>query len=227
MKYSWSVIEESTHWLVINKPSSLNVEPIWDYPNVEAQVRAYLKANGRRAEPYVGVVHRLDRPVSGVLVMAKKKSALRFLNQQFAERQVEKNYWAICEGQPPAEAAVLEHYLVKDQQQKRSFVYPQRRKDAAAVRLSYRVLKSDGARSWLEVKPHTGKFHQIRVQLAAIGCPIIGDQKYGSTVNDETDCIALHARSLAFNRPEEPSQRVIVEADLPARSVWEAAWLSL
>lgn len=221
MNFDWSILDETTHWLVINKPSGLNVEPVWDYPCVENQVRQYLKQTGRRAEPYVGIVHRLDRPVSGALILAKKKSSLRALNQQFAQRQVEKRYWAVCAGHPPSVSGMLQHHLVKDQKRKRSFVFDQPRKGSAPVKLTYKTLQSKADRSWLEIELHTGKFHQIRVQLAAMGCPIIGDQKYGSELADAEDCIALHARSLRFFTPEAPEQAVLCVAPVPSRTIWQ------
>lgn len=221
MTHQWSVLEETPHWLVINKPAGLNVEVLWDYPSVEKQVQEYLKQNSRRQDPYLGIVHRLDRPVSGALVLAKKKSSLRFLNQQFAERRVQKIYWAVCSGRPPATSGTLEHHLVKDQQQKRSFAFTEARKGSSPAKLSYRVIHSQDDQTWMEVRLHTGKYHQIRVQMAAIDCPIVGDQKYGSTLIDEKDCIALHARRLRFADPLEPTKLIHCEAPLPNRSVWQ------
>lgn len=221
MKPEWTILQETTHWLAINKPSGLTVEPVWDYPSVEAQVYNYLKQTSRREKPFLGIVHRLDRPVSGVLLLAKKKSALRFLNEQFAERRVQKNYWAICAGQPPQSTGLLEHHLIKDQKERRSEVFPAARKGSSLVQLSYRVLHTEAHRSWLEVELHTGKYHQIRAQLAAIACPIVGDTKYDSTQADRENCIALHARSLEFYDPLEPRQKVCCQAPIPVRRVWQ------
>ncbi|MEL6660906.1 MAG: pseudouridine synthase [Bacteroidota bacterium] len=131
MKYDWSILYETAHCLAINKPSSLNVEPIWDYPNVQDQVINYLRQTTGRQSPYVGIVHRLDRPVSGVLLLAKKKSALRLLNEQFAQRQVNKTYWAVCADPPPAEQDKMEHHLIKEQKNKRSVVFSTPRKGSA------------------------------------------------------------------------------------------------
>ncbi len=220
MKYEWSILQETSHWLALNKPSSLTVEPVCDYPIVQDQVIRYLREHTRRQNSYLGIVHRLDRPVSGVLLLAKKKSSLRALNEQFAQRQVNKTYWAVCAAPPPQEQATIEHHLIKEQKNKRSVVFAVAKKGSTPVSLSYRLMARDGGRYLLEVHPHSGKFHQIRVQLAALGCPIVGDQKYGSTVPDDTDCIALHARVLQFFDPKEEEQQLECIAPVPAREVW-------
>ncbi len=221
MKYDWTVLQETSHWLAINKPSGLTVEPVWDYPSAEEQVRSYLKETGRREQPYLGIVHRLDRPVSGVLLLAKKKSSLRFLNQQFAERQVQKVYWAICSGSPPDQNGILEHHLLKDQREKRSVVFPAAHKGTSPAKLSYRIIHRETNRTWLEVTLHTGRYHQIRAQLAAIGCPIVGDTKYGSQLADAENSIALHARSLTFYDPVSVQEKITCEAPVPYRAVWQ------
>ena len=220
MKYDWSILHETAHWLAINKPSSLNVEPIWDYSNVQDQVIDYLRQATGRQNPYVGIVHRLDRPVSGVLLLAKKKSTLRSLNEQFAQRKVSKTYWAVCADSPPAEQAKIEHHLIKEQKNKRSVVFSTPRKGSTPVSLSYCLMAQKEGRYLLQVHPHSGKFHQIRVQLAAIGCPIVGDHKYGSTVQDAPDCIALHGRELEFFDPQAADQKKKYLAPVPTRKAW-------
>lgn len=221
MKYAWSILQETSHWMLINKPAGLNVEPVWDYPNVQDQVFQYLQETTGRQKPYVGIVHRLDRPVSGVLLLAKKKSALRFLNEQFAQRQVNKTYWAVCADAPPEPQGTIEHHLFKDQKNKRSVIFPSIRKGTVPASLTYRVRAERDGHYLLEVYPHTGRFHQIRVQLAALGCPIVGDHKYGSTVEDEKDCIALHARELHFANPLAIDQQIRGDAPLPTRQIWK------
>lgn len=215
------VIKETKHWLAVNKLAGLNVEQLWDYPSVETQVKNYLKGAHSR-EPYLGIVHRIDRPVSGVLLLAKKKSALRHLNQQFAERKVQKVYWAICSGLPPKQEGTLVHYLLKDQKNKRAEAFTEPRKGAILGKLEYRVISNNRDCSQLEIRPLSGKFHQIRVQLASIGCPLLGDEKYGGPIGSQPNEIALHARELSFIDPLSEQKEIIV-ADLPANNkLWEA-----
>lgn len=214
------VIKETKHWLAVNKPASLNVEQLWDYPSVETQMKNYLKGVHTR-EPYLGVVHRIDRPVSGVLLLAKKKSALRHLNQQFANRKVQKVYWAMCLGIPPEKEGTLIHYLQKDQKNKCAVAFSEARPGAVLAELEYRLLHVNGNVSQLEIRPLSGKFHQIRVQLASIGCPLLGDEKYGGPTNQQSNEIALHARQLVFVDPVS-EQVEIVLADLPDNNnLWE------
>ncbi|MEM1216410.1 MAG: RluA family pseudouridine synthase [Bacteroidota bacterium] len=215
---SLPILHETRHWLAINKPAGLNVEQLYDYPSVEARVAEYLRQQGVR-NPYVGIVHRLDRPVSGVLLVAKRKSALRHLNAQFAERRVQKTYWAITETAPAERATTLEHLIRKDQRAKRAEIVPRPQKGAVRGRLRYEYVQRTTHGHWLKVWPATGKFHQIRVQLAALGTPIIGDAKYGASLPDEADCIALHAAALVFVDPLN-DQQLEITAPSPARAVW-------
>lgn len=219
MPANLDILAETNQWIALNKPASVNVEQLWDYPSVEQMVRDYLEKPGRKP-PYVGVVHRLDRPVSGVLLMAKKKSTLKALNEQFAQKKVEKKYWAITEAIPQPPVGDIQHFLVKDQLNKRAKAYDKAVKKSIPAKLSYQTCFTDGLFSGLEIQPHSGKFHQIRVQLAAIKCPILGDQKYGATQTDMPDCIALHARSLKFIDPIS-GQVQYIEADIPDRKSWK------
>ena len=214
------IIKETKHWLAVNKPAGLNVEQLWDYPSVEAQMKNYLQGQHQR-EPYLGVVHRIDRPVSGVLLMAKKKSALRHLNQQFADRKVQKVYWAMCLGIPPDKEGTLIHYLQKDQKNKRGEAFSEARPGAVLAELKYSVIQVRGKVSLLEIHPLSGKFHQIRIQLASIGCPLIGDEKYGGPAGPQPDEIALHARQLLFVDPLSGQETTIL-AELPTSSrLWQ------
>jgi len=216
------VIKETKHWLAVNKPAGLNVEQLWDYPSVETQMKNYLKGVHSR-EPYLGVVHRIDRPVSGVLLLAKKKSALRHLNQQFADRKVQKVYWAMCLGVPPEKEGTLIHYLQKDQKNKCAVAFSEARSGAVLAELRYRVVQSNGTMSQLEIRPLSGKFHQIRVQLASIGCPLLGDEKYGGPTIQQPNEIALHARQLVFVDPVSEEVATVV-AELPVHNPLWQAW---
>ncbi len=216
------IIKETKHWLAVNKPAGLNVEQLWDYPSVETQMKNYLKGIHSR-EPYLGVVHRIDRPVSGVLLLAKKKSALRHLNQQFADRKVQKTYWAMCLGVPPQKEGTLVHYLQKDQKNKCAVAFSEARPQAVLAELKYRVIQVNGNVSQLEIRPLSGKFHQIRVQLASIGCPLLGDEKYGGPVNQQPNEIALHARQLVFVDPLSQQEETVL-AGLPENSQLWQTW---
>ena len=195
------VLYESPHLLAIDKPGGLVVErDPHGYPSVEEWALEYLATTVKN--PYVGIVHRLDRPVSGVLLIAKKKSVLRELNRQFEQRSVEKIYLAVVERVPDETFGTLEHWIGKDQKEKRAIVKPAPTAGAFACKLEYELRKTlPNGRALLEVRPHTGKFHQIRVQLAAVGCPIVGDEKYGATSSFKPDAIALHAWKLGFTDP--------------------------
>ena len=193
------IIVENNQWMAIHKPSGLIVERSpFESPTIESLAWDYLSAQYKK--PYLGIVHRLDRVTSGVLLLAKRKSALRKLNLQFQEKQVRKTYLAVVEQAPKEVAGTLKHWLWKDQKNKRAEVYKQAKPDTAEVVLEYRVLKTVKNGTLLELHPKTGKFHQIRAQLAAIGCPIFGDEKYGGTPWIDRQ-ILLHAWKLDIINP--------------------------
>lgn len=207
------ILYESPQLLAVNKPNGLPVErDPHGYSSVEAWAAGIW--------PFVGIVHRLDRPVSGVLLLARKKSALKDLNRQFEARTVKKIYLAIVEKAPPLPEGMLEHWMIKDQKGKRAQISAADAKGAYQCRLTYRLLQSlpDG-RSLLEVRPQTGKFHQIRVQLSAMGCPIAGDEKYGSGTTYMPDGIALHAWQLKVADPVE-GQALELKAPCPEHALW-------
>lgn len=208
------ILFETTQFAALNKPCGLVVErDPHGYPSVEEW------AAGRW--PFAGVVHRLDRPVSGLLIIAKKRSALKNLNRQFEARTVEKVYLAIVETPPPSPSGTLEHWIGKDQKNKRAVVMPADAPGAVPARLDYRVLGSTGnGLSLLEVRPHSGKFHQIRVQLPAMGCPIAGDEKYGASRPYMPDGIALHAWRLRLEDPAS-GEPVSLEAPRPDHPFWK------
>lgn len=214
------VLAETPQWLAINKPAGLLVEHSqWGYPSVEDEVMAYLAEQTRK--PFVGIVHRLDRAVSGALLLAKKKQTLKDLNEQFRQHTVKKQYWALVEKAPEEAAATLSGWLWKDQQNKKAILYDHQVSGALACSLAYRTLQVSAAGAWLEIDLHTGKFHQIRVQLAAIGCPIVGDEKYGASKEYLPDAIALHACRLVFTDPIT-HEKVIITAPKPVHDLWQA-----
>jgi RluA family pseudouridine synthase len=193
------IIYEDDVLLVCNKPAGLMVEPDRNnYPNLLQQVKKYLKEKSGEKLPYVQHLHRLDRPVSGVVLFTKNKEYLRNLSEQFAERKVKKYYTAITNTAPDKMIGVLEHWHRKEK--KKAVLVPEGTEFAEKAILNYKVKSQENYFLW-EIELHTGKYHQIRVQLASVGCPIIGDELYGSNINYKPNAIALHASKLIIQHP--------------------------
>lgn len=212
------VLFESNQLLVVNKLAGMITEDNpFEANNLEAKYRAYLKQKVN--DPYLGVVHRLDRVTSGVVVFAKKRGTLKTLNRWFEERQIQKTYWAITAKAPEKTYDTLTNYLLTDPKSKKALVVHPKVKGAKKAELSYRVVSSNNDHCLLEIKPKTGRFHQIRAQLSHIGCPIIGDEKYGSTVPYQKLQIALHARALLLPEAINGSQ-MNFEAEHPNDPLW-------
>lgn len=211
---SLEILAEGQRWVAINKPAGIGVEKHFDYDTVEKRALEQFKRPNATKLPYVGIVHRLDRPVSGVLLLARNKSTLVTLNDAFASRQVEKTYWALVETLPQKEQGSLKHFLLRDKFGRKAIAAKRPLPNAKEARLDYRVVGQFPQGCLLEIKPITGKFHQIRVQLASAGMPILGDELYGSERIFGADQIALHARSLSFTPPGSVKQ-LTVEAPLP------------
>ncbi len=215
-----NIIAETSHWIAISKEGGIVVEQLHDFDSVEDRVRQYLQGESGR-KPFVGIVHRLDRPVSGLVLLAKKPGALKQLNVQFAERQVAKTYWAIVSPRPLKVADTLAHFVAKDSVLRKAIVSESPQKGAVAAKLTYRTLADREGQTLLEVVLHTGRYHQIRAQLAAVGCPIVGDEKYGGLTSSKPNVIALHARQLAFDDPLT-GERTTLVAPLPQHYFWDS-----
>lgn len=201
---TWSVLLEDGPILAINKPAGLLTQAPLGVPSLEVEVKAWLKERfSKPGNVYLGIPHRLDRAVSGVIVFTRNSKAAARMAEQFEQRSVRKIYWAVVEGVPDPAAAEITDWLLKLPEQSRAEVVPPDTPGARECRLSYRVLKADGIKSLIEVEPHTGRMHQIRVQLASRGWPILGDAQYGSTRSPflQEQRIALHAHSLTFQHP--------------------------
>ncbi len=168
---------------------------------------------------FMGVVHRLDRPVSGVVVLARTSKALERMNALFRDRNTEKIYWTVVANQPPKPTDTLVHWLRKDEKKNKAIFFTRETDDTLRSELSYSVLAEVSGYFLLEVKPVTGRPHQIRVQLASMGCPIVGDVKYGYPQANADGSICLHARSLAFNHPVKKEALKII-APLPQTEFW-------
>lgn len=216
-KPNWWIAETSA-WIAVNKPYGLSVEKtVGANDTIEDQVLAYFYRS--TSMPFVGIVHRLDRVTSGILLLAKKKSALRKLNEQFSQRQVKKTYLAVVEGIPQQPEATLLQWLYKDQKEKKAIIFDEAGENRDACQLRYKVLQQGSHKSLLEVEIMTGKFHQIRAQLAALGTPIVGDDKYGATLSYGDKGIALHAHTLGFSDPID-GEPILLRANLPPHPIW-------
>ena len=217
-----AVLYEDNHIIIVNKRSSdlVQGDATGDEP-LDDIVRSYIKEKyNKPGDVFLGVVHRLDRPVSGCVVYARTSKALTRLSELFRTREVKKTYWAIVSDRPPAEEGNLSHWLKKNEAQNKSYVYATEVKGSKLAELSYRVLARSEKYYLVEVDLQTGRHHQIRAQLAAAGCPIKGDLKYGSKRSNEGGGISLHSRRIAFVHPVK-NEEVKVEAPLPDDRVWK------
>ena len=215
------VIYEDNHILVIEKPVNVPMqEDSSEDMDVIRLAKEYLRVKyNKPGEIYCGVAHRLDRPVSGVIVFTKTEKALVRLNKQIHDKLVTKKYWAIVTGTPPKEEDYLVDYLIKDEKQNKSFVTKDTLKGSKAE-LKYRLLSKNETYSLLEVELITGKHHQIRVQLSNIGCIIKGDLKYGYKATSKTKSISLHAREITIEHPTLKEKMRFV-APVPQNDFWK------
>ncbi|WP_273277760.1 RluA family pseudouridine synthase [Maribacter polysiphoniae] len=212
------VIYENNDFIVVNKRAGLISEKSrYENHTVENQVLDHLSNNKRK--PYIGIIHRLDRVTSGVLVMAKKKSILVEFNKLFSSRKVQKTYLAIVKNKPPKNRGTLVNFLVKNNLEKRADIVASKSKDTQNCMLSYQVINQNDLGYLLEIKPKTGRFHQIRAQLAHIGLPIIGDEKYGSDQAYLPRSICLHAWKITYQTTGSQEHKTF-EAPLPKNDFW-------
>lgn len=213
------ILYEDNHLLVANKPAGLPTQgAAAGDQSVVTLAKAYLKAKHRKpGNVYLGVVSRLDAAVSGVLVLARTSKAAARLSAQFRDNQAEKTYWALVERPPEPPEGELKHWVLKNDGQHRMEVVPPQTAGSQEARLSYRTLRAQPARTLVEVRLHTGRKHQIRLQLATIGCPVLGDSKYGSH-RPFAAGIALHAVGLAI---EHPTTKERLEFHAPPPKGWK------
>lgn len=217
------VLYEDNHIIIVNKAPSEIVQgdKTGDKPLCDI-VKEYLKEKyNKPGNVFCGVVHRLDRPVSGVVVFAKTSKALARLNDMFREKDVQKTYWAIVASRPPHDKAVLENYLVRNEKMNKSFAYNREVPSSKRAVLDYELIAHSERYFLLEVHLHTGRHHQIRCQLAKMGCPIKGDLKYGAKRSNPDGSISLHARSVRFIHPVS-KQEIYVEAPVPQDRLWQS-----
>ncbi|MDY6801628.1 MAG: RNA pseudouridine synthase [Bacteroidota bacterium] len=215
------ILYEDNHIIAVNKRVSdiVQGDKTGDEPLSE-KVKLYIKKKyNKPGNVFLGVTHRLDRPVSGVLLFAKTSKALGRLNEMFKNKEIKKIYWAIVKNKPPQLEETLNQYLIKNQKKNKSFAYDKEVKDAKLASLTYKLIAEADNYYLLEVELHTGRHHQIRCQLAKIGCPIKGDLKYGFPRSNPDGGISLHARKIEFIHPVK-KESIKVVAPTPNDSLW-------
>lgn len=218
-----TVVYEDNHLIIVSKSSGEIVQgdKTGDTPLSET-VKEYIKeAYAKPGNVFLGVVHRLDRPVSGLVLFARTSKALPRLNTMFASGDVHKTYWAIVKNRPPKDADVLTHWIVRNEKQNKSYAYDREVPHSKKAVLDYKVIAKSDNYYLLEVNLHTGRHHQIRCQLAKMGCPIKGDLKYGSPRSNSDGSISLLSRKMEFVHPVSKKE-ISVEAPLPKDNLWRS-----
>ncbi len=219
-----TVLYEDNHIIAVNKTCNEIVQgdKTGDTPLSEI-VKAYIKDKyNKPGEVFLGVTHRLDRPTSGVVLFARTSKALTRLNEMFkSHEKIKKTYWAIVQNAPKQPQAKLENWLVRNEKQNKSYVAKPGTKDAKLAVLTYSTISTSDNYTLLEIQLETGRHHQIRCQLAAIGCPIKGDLKYGAKRSNPDGGISLHARQIAFIHPVS-KQEICITAPVPNDKLWRA-----
>ena len=197
------ILYEDNHIIVVNKHAGDAVQPDpTGCPALENEIKEFLKVrDGKEGNVFLGVVHRIDRPVSGAVLFAKTSKALVRLNEMLRNGEMHKTYWAITEEMPRPEEGELRHWIARDGRTNRSHIYNSPKGDAKEARLRYRLLCRSDRYSLVEVDLLTGRHHQIRAQLSKIGCPIKGDLKYGAKRSNPDGGISLHSRTIEFLHP--------------------------
>jgi 23S rRNA pseudouridine1911/1915/1917 synthase len=219
----FSVLYEDNHLLVVNKSSGVLVQgdQTGNTPLVDLCKTFIKEKYNKPGAVFLGLVHRLDRPVSGVVVLAKTSKALERMNALFREKETRKTYYAVVSRKPAQEEGTLIHWLLKDEKKNKTTAFRKETPGALRSELSYKLIATSSGLYLLEVQPITGRPHQIRVQLASMGCVIKGDVKYGDNQPNEDGSICLHARALSFVHPVK-KELLTVTAPLPPGEFWLA-----
>ena len=217
------VLYEDNHIIVINKAAGEIVQG--DKTGDESlcdTMKAYIKEKyAKPGNVFIGLPHRLDRPVSGIVVFAKTSKALERLNRMFSEGSVKKIYWALTKGIPQPAEAELESWILRNEKMNKSFSYPKEVKGSKRAILHYRLAAASQNYNLIEVELKTGRHHQIRCQLSSIGCPIKGDLKYGAQRSNPDGSISLHARYIEFIHPVS-KELISITAPLPGDKLWQS-----
>ena len=217
-----NILFEDNHIIIINKLPSQIVQgdKTGDRPLSEL-VKDYIKVKYKKqGEVFLGVVHRLDRPVSGAVIFARTSKSLTRLNALIKNREITKTYWAVVKNRPPKESDTLVNYLRRDEAKNKSFVTAKNTGNAQLASLSYSLLASSDNYFLMEINLQTGRHHQIRAQLAAMGCPIKGDLKYGYSRSNPDASIHLHARKISFIHPVS-LKLLSITAPVPQDPIWD------
>ncbi len=217
-----NILFEDNHLIALNKMPGEIVQgdKTGDKPMSEV-IKDYLKEKLQKpGSAFIGVVHRIDRPVSGIVIFAKTSKALVRMNELFREKKIKKTYWAVVKNKPPEESGTLIHYLKKDEAKNKSKAYDHEVSGSLRSWLDYKVIGQSDNFYLIEVAPETGRHHQIRVQLAAIGCQIKGDLKYGFPRSNADGSIHLHARKIEFIHPVR-KESISLFAPVPDDVVWK------
>ena len=218
-----TVVYEDNHIIIVSKESGEIVQgdKTGDTPLSET-VKQYIKeAYSKPGNVFLGVVHRLDRPVSGLVLFARTSKALPRLNKMFAEGDIHKTYWAIVANTPPQPEGTLVHWLVRNEKQNKSYAYDHEVPNSKRAELDYKVIGKSDRYCLVEVVLKTGRHHQIRCQLAKMRCPIKGDLKYGAKRSNANGSICLHSRRMEFVHPISKKE-IVVEAPVPNDNLWKS-----
>ena len=217
-----NILFEDNHLIIVNKDCGdiVQADPSGDVP-LEQTVKDYLKKEyNKPGEVFLGVVHRVDRPVSGIVIFARTTKAQLRLNRMLQEKQIKKTYWAIVKNLPPEKDGTLIHYITRNTKTNRSYAHPKECPNSKKAVLHYRHIASSDRYHLLEIDLETGRHHQIRCQLAAIGCPIRGDLKYGYPRSNPVGGISLHARQIQLHHPVKDEEINLI-APLPDEPQWK------
>jgi len=217
------ILYEDNHLVIVNKRAGdiVQGDKTGDEPLSVRVAKFIANRDNKPGDAFIGVPHRLDRPVSGITVFAKTSKALERMNELFRGGDIEKRYWAIVATKPEPQAGELKHFLVRNEEKNRSFAYDIQKPGSKEARLQYKLIASGDRYHLLEVLLLTGRHHQIRCQLSKIGSPIKGDLKYGSPRSNPDGGISLHARSIRFIHPVKKTE-IFVEAPVPDDNLWRA-----
>jgi 23S rRNA pseudouridine1911/1915/1917 synthase len=215
------ILYEDNHIIAVNKRASdLSQGDKTGDKSLDILVKEYIaRKYDKPGDVFLGVVHRLDRPVSGVIVYARTSKALTRLNELFRTGQVKKTYLAIVKKRPPDDEAAITHYLKKNEKQNKTYVYDSEVRGSRQASLTYRLTGRSERYYILEIELHTGRHHQIRAQLAKIGCPVRGDLKYGYPRSNPDGSISLMARRIEFIHPVK-KEKLVITAPLPEEDIW-------
>ncbi len=218
---SQRILYEDNHLIAVNKlPSEIVQADKTEDRTLREDIQDYLREKyDKPGNVFAGVIHRLDRPVSGVVVFAKTGKALKRMNELVKKREFRKIYWAIVKTMPPQESGELHHFLVRNKKKNKSFVFKKPIENSKEALLFYRLAAASSDYYLLEIDLKTGRHHQIRAQLSAMGCPIKGDLKYGFPRSNPDASVSLHARSLEFIHPVKKEPLKIV-ASPPEDNLW-------